>query len=347
MCPRGVRWCPPQDPGARDLPASCSASRHPVTRAPCEVRLYTCAKCGHVTYRLGTGALKIAKSCCVGHSFGGTARILGANWLLVPINGRLHWSLVLINSPGRPGSFMIHLDSCPGLHTAAFVADPLRAWLTCMVAERDGCSLDDAGLHIGTCRYVFCPAQKQPVGSVDCGLYLCAFASRFLSMVDGTPRRAAAAPRRLVLDPLFVSAGNEHVKHALQASDSKSNPATHQAAAAAARCLHGGAKRRSPPRTTLRRHCLHCRQCPREVALEYHAVRAGTGSSNAQGGGHGTAAVRDSMAHSVLPSCARFRRHLSALSILNPGAALRRFGSHCRKEACSTVCFRRWRTPGC
>ena len=91
---------------------------------------------------------------------GGTARILGAKWLLVPINGRLHWSLVLINSPGRPGSFMIHLDSCPGLHTAAFVADPLRAWLTCMVAERDGCSLDDAGLHIGTCRYVFCPAQQ-------------------------------------------------------------------------------------------------------------------------------------------------------------------------------------------
>ena len=148
------------------------------------MRLYTCAKCGHVTYRLGTGALKIAKSCCVGHSFGGTARILGANWLLVPINGRLHWSLVLINSPGRSGSFMVHLDSCPGPHTAAFVADPLRAWLTCMIAKRDGCSLDDAGLHIGTCRYVFCPAQKQPVGSVDCGLYLCAFASRFLSMVD-------------------------------------------------------------------------------------------------------------------------------------------------------------------
>ena len=31
------------------------------------------------------------------------------------------------------------------------------------------------------------------------------------------------------LDPLLVSAGNKHVKHALQASDNKANPATHQA----------------------------------------------------------------------------------------------------------------------
>jgi len=48
-----------------------------------------------------------------------------------------------------------------------------------------------------------------------------------------TARRRRA--RRLVLDLLFVSAGNEHVKHVLQASDSRSNAATQQAAAAAAR----------------------------------------------------------------------------------------------------------------
>ena len=49
-----------------------------------------------------------------------------------------------------------------------------------------------------------------------------------------------------------VSAGKEHVKHALQARYSRSNPAsTHRAvAAAAARCLRGGAKRRSSPWTT-------------------------------------------------------------------------------------------------
>jgi hypothetical protein len=58
------------------------------------------------------------------------------------------------------------------------------------------------------------------------------------------PRRRA---RHLVLD-----AGKEHMKHALQARYSRSNPAsTHRAAAAAAaRCLHGGAKRRSSPWTT-------------------------------------------------------------------------------------------------
>jgi len=52
--------------------------------------------------------------------------------------------------------------------------------------------------------------------------------------------------RRLVLDPLFVSAGNEHVKHALQASDSTSNAATHWGSAAAAGALPSwrGAKRR-------------------------------------------------------------------------------------------------------
>jgi len=44
-------------------------------------------------------------------------------------------------------------------------------------------------------------------------------------------RRRRRRARRLVLDPLFVSAG---VKHVLQASDSKSNPATHWGSAAAA-----------------------------------------------------------------------------------------------------------------
>jgi hypothetical protein len=56
----------------------------------------------------------------------------------------------------------------------------------------------------------------------------------------GTPPRRRRARH-------LVSAGKEHVKHALQARYSRSNPAsTHRAvAAAAARCLLGGEKRRS------------------------------------------------------------------------------------------------------
>ena len=78
---------------------------------------------------------------------------------------------------------MMHLGSYMGLHTEAVVAAPLRAWLTCMFAERDGCSLDIAWQSLDM-NYEVCAVQQQPNGPVDCGLFLCEFASRFCDMVD-------------------------------------------------------------------------------------------------------------------------------------------------------------------
>lgn len=114
---------------------------------------------------------------------GGAATVLNAQWLVVPMCAKAHWTLGLIARPGRPGSFMIHLDSYMGLHTEAVVAAPLRAWLTCMIVERDGCSLDTAWQSLDM-SYEVCAVQQQPNGSVDCGLFLCEFASRFCDMVD-------------------------------------------------------------------------------------------------------------------------------------------------------------------